>query len=138
MALASAALAFFSRALQASKSRRRFCRRRLSFCAVGEQGRVRPWEALGDPGLWQDWPTGPSGPDGETEAQTGGGQPLCVTQPTGAASAEAWESWVPSMGGEPVLSSSEEEEPRRPGSGAAPGLSPRWFSSPLPESCAEA
>lgn len=71
MALASAALAFFSRALQASKSRRRFCRRRLSFCGVGEQGRVRPWEALGDPGLWQDWPTGPSGADRETEAQTG-------------------------------------------------------------------
>lgn len=31
VALASAALAFFSRALQASKSRRRFCRSRLSF-----------------------------------------------------------------------------------------------------------
>ena len=32
MALASAALAFFSRALQASRSRRRFCRSRLSYC----------------------------------------------------------------------------------------------------------
>lgn len=47
MALASAALAFFSRALQASKSRRRFCRRRLSFCGEGEQGRVRAWAAAG-------------------------------------------------------------------------------------------
>lgn len=34
MALASAALAFFSRALQASRSRRRFWRSRLSFCRV--------------------------------------------------------------------------------------------------------
>lgn len=37
MALASAALAFFSRALQASRSRRRFCRSRLSFCRVGDR-----------------------------------------------------------------------------------------------------
>lgn len=71
MALASAALAFFSRALQASKSRRRFWRRRLSFCGVGEHRRVKPREALGDPWQWQDWPTRPSGPDRETEAQTG-------------------------------------------------------------------
>lgn len=35
MALASAALAFFSRALQASRSRRRFWRSRLSFCRWG-------------------------------------------------------------------------------------------------------
>lgn len=35
VALASAALAFFSRALQASRSRRRFWRSRLSFCRWG-------------------------------------------------------------------------------------------------------
>lgn len=39
-ALASAALAFFSRALQASKSRRRFCRSRLSFCRMTETVRL--------------------------------------------------------------------------------------------------
>lgn len=40
VALASAALAFFSRALQASKSRRRFCRSRLSFCRMTESVRL--------------------------------------------------------------------------------------------------
>ena len=43
VALASAALAFLSRALEASRSRRRFCRSRLSFCcgvgSGGNQGR---------------------------------------------------------------------------------------------------
>lgn len=37
VALASAALAFFSRALQASRSSRRFCKSRLSFCRVEDR-----------------------------------------------------------------------------------------------------
>ena len=57
VALASAALAFFSRALQASKSRRRFWRSRLSFCGQGTGSN----ETLGHPG--------PAVQDRETEAQ---------------------------------------------------------------------
>lgn len=62
VALASAALAFFSRALQASKSRRRFWRSRLSFCGGenGDQGDAgQPWEAPGRSGMAMA--TGPSG-----------------------------------------------------------------------------
>ena len=64
VALASAALAFLSRALEASRSRRRFCRSRLSFCcgvgSGGNQGREphgchgRP-PALGGPAHRTIW-----------------------------------------------------------------------------------
>lgn len=54
-ALASAALAFFSRALQASKSRRRFWRSRRSFCRVGTGNS----EAPASPGHPQQGKTGP-------------------------------------------------------------------------------
>lgn len=49
VALASAALAFFSRALQASRSRRRFCSSRLSFCRVGDRNSETSPELARDP-----------------------------------------------------------------------------------------
>lgn len=74
MALASAALAFLSRALEASRSRRRFCRSRLSFCCGAGLGGIRdmsPTAAMGHPRPQRDQPIGPSGQDRETEARTG-------------------------------------------------------------------
>lgn len=57
VALASAALAFFSRALQASRSRRRFCRSRRSFCRVGDR-RVSNPDLAKDPWETDTRPTG--------------------------------------------------------------------------------
>lgn len=53
VALASAALAFFSRALQASRSRRRFCRSRLSFCRVDHSNSETSPDLARDP--WETW-----------------------------------------------------------------------------------
>lgn len=73
MALASAALAFLSRALQASKSRRRFCRSRLSFCR-------------GD----RDSETGQARAETPGKRRPRDGESFLATQPAGAASEEVW------------------------------------------------
>lgn len=78
MALASAALAFFSRALQASRSRRRFCRSRLSFCR-------------GD----RDSESAQTQPETPGKLRPTNGQSFLVTQPAGATSTEVW---VPCLG----------------------------------------
>lgn len=108
MALASAALAFFSRALQASRSRRRFCRSRLSFCRGDRDSET-----------------------GQTQPETPGklrphkwtvilGHSACGSHLYGG---------LGSLPGMKTYAQSSEER--------APGSSPKSFSSPPPGSCAK-
>lgn len=107
VALASAALAFFSRALQASKSRRRFWRSRLSFCGGENRDQAdagQPWEAPGRSGMAMA--TGPSG----RHRRTGPDRGVDHARPLGAPGPQQ---------GRPQEGEGPAQEEREPGLGGA-------------------